>query len=96
MLAPMTPENPAITVAVALIAVLGSVFGVWIGWRLGMAERLQQWRRDKQIETYSELLAASAVHSNCLADAAEAETKEELADASHHMTTASVRFANAP
>jgi hypothetical protein len=39
---------------------LAPLFGVWVGWRLGRAERESQWRRDKQLEAYSDLTSASA------------------------------------
>ncbi len=86
-------ENLAL--AVALIAVLGSLAGVWIGWRLGRAERVEQWRRDQQIAAYSELVAAGVEIARACALARVAETNAEFYEAQRDMTATVIRFHNA-
>lgn len=82
-------------VALALIAVAGPLFGVWIGWRLGRAERVEQWRRDQQIAAYSELVAAGVEIARACTLARVAETAEEFAEAQREMTATVIRFHNA-
>ncbi len=86
-------ENVAL--AVALIAIVGPLFGVWIGWRLGRAERVDQWRRDQQIAAYSELVAANVEVGQAYALAFVAETNEEYAEATRETAASVVRFHNA-
>ncbi|HVC75217.1 MAG TPA: hypothetical protein VND96_01740 [Candidatus Micrarchaeaceae archaeon] len=86
-------ENVAL--AVALIAVLGSLAGVWIGWRLGRAERVEQWRRDQQIAAYSELVAANVEVGQAYALVFVAETYEEHGEAARETAASVVRFHNA-
>jgi len=82
-------------IVVALLTIGGSLLGVWAGWRLGMSERLRQWRRDKQIDAYSELLSASADVAGAASHELQAETDEEHAAAGRETGTAMLRYHDA-
>ncbi|HEV2033390.1 MAG TPA: hypothetical protein VGU71_04205 [Candidatus Dormibacteraeota bacterium] len=82
-------------IVVALLTVGGSLLGVLAGWRLGMSERLRQWRRDKQIDAYSELLSASADVAGAASHELQAETNEEHAEAGRETGTAMLRYHDA-
>lgn len=86
-------ENVAI--ALGLIAVAGTLFGGWAGWRLGRTERVEQWRRDEQIAAYSELVASGVEIARACVLARLAETEEEFTEAQHEMTKTLIRFHNA-
>lgn len=86
-------ENVAL--AIGLIAVAGPLFGVWVGWRLGRTERVEQWRRDQQIAAYSELVAAGVEIARACTLARVAETAEEFAEAQRELTATVIRFHNA-
>jgi len=86
-------ENVAI--ALGLIAVAGTLFGGWAGWRLGRTERVEQWRRDQQIAAYSELVAAGVEVARACTLARVAETADDFTEAQREMTTSVIRFHNA-
>ncbi len=87
--------NENLALALGLIAVAGPIFGIWIGWRLGRAERVEQWRRDEQINAYSELVAAGVEIARACALARVADTDEEFYEAQREMTATVIRFHNA-
>jgi hypothetical protein len=86
-------ENVAI--ALGLIAVAGTLFGGWAGWRLGRTERVEQWRRDQQIAAYSELVAAGVDVARACTLAHVAETADDFTEAQREMTASVIRFHNA-
>src|SRR5437899_1000214 len=47
-------------IGLALLVPIAALAGVWLGWWLGMTEREQRWRRDKQIEAYANFVGAAA------------------------------------
>jgi hypothetical protein len=87
--------SEATVVAVALIAAVGPLFGIWVGWRLGRSERENQWRRDQQMEAYSELTAACADVAGAISVEMSAKTSDEHADARTEGNAAMLRFHNA-
>ena len=84
-----------VAIALGLIAVAGTLFGGWAGWRLGRTERVEQWRRDQQIAAYSELVASGVEIARACTLARVAETPEEFAEAQREMTVTVIRFHNA-
>jgi hypothetical protein len=74
---------------------VAALAGVWFGWWLGKTERDQQWRRDKQIDAYTELIAVSADATIAAGNRLSALTAEQRADASRLETASQVKFHNA-
>jgi hypothetical protein len=60
-----------------------------------MSERLRQWRRDKQIDAYSELVSAGADYAGAASHELAAETDEEHAEAGREAGKAMLRFHDA-
>jgi Kef-type K+ transport system membrane component KefB len=51
-------DSPIFIIALALIAVCGTLGGVWLGSRLTRRNEDRKWRRDHALEVYSEFLSA--------------------------------------
>lgn len=83
------------TIAIALIVAGTSLAGVYFGWRLGMTERLQQWRRDKQIEAYSDFIGACADAAFAVDRYQSSDTEAERGEALVEMKDSIIRFHNA-
>ena len=44
-----------------LISVAAALFGIWLGTRLSRRKDQQQWRRDRCLETYTDVLRACSI-----------------------------------
>jgi hypothetical protein len=54
----MIRDSPIFIIALALIAVCGTLGGVWLGSRLTQRNEDRKWRRDRILEVYAEFLGA--------------------------------------
>jgi hypothetical protein len=84
-----------VQVGLALLVPIAALAGVWFGWYLAKTEREQQWRRDRQIDAYTELIAAGADASIAVSNRLTALTAQQHADANIAETIAQIKFHNA-
>jgi hypothetical protein len=54
----MNKDSPKLVIALALLAVAGTLGGVWLGRYLERDNESVKWRRDRALEAYSEVIRA--------------------------------------
>jgi hypothetical protein len=57
----MIRDSPIFIIALALIAVCGTLGGVWLGSRLTRRNEDRKWRRDHALQSYTDFLQACSV-----------------------------------
>lgn len=87
--------SETLALATTLLVIAGSLAGVWFGWRLGRADRIDQWRRDLLIAAYADFVGACADFTLAVDHLQNADTDDARDRAWTDIKSSVLRFHNA-